>query len=146
MQLFSADATIFKKKCTWKQPLKVGNKNNCQWFFFLTALSCPYDRKLKIDVGNWAEAPSVISTLWTWVTIPIALLWLIRLTWMILGVLCKVSIGKNCSRYLVGCGRIFDFGILWIICLEIIFLMTIIREPMNVMYMHMSKIILSFLK
>ena len=29
----------------------------------LNALSCPYDLKLKIPVRNWAEAPSVISTL-----------------------------------------------------------------------------------
>ena len=32
--------------------------------FSLTALSCPYGPKLKIHVGNWAEALSVISTLW----------------------------------------------------------------------------------
>ena len=31
--------------------------------FPLTALSCPFGKKLKIHVGNWAEALSVISTL-----------------------------------------------------------------------------------
>ena len=46
----------------------------------------------------------------------------------------------------VGRGKIFDFGILWIICLEIRFLMSITSEPINVMYMHMSNRILSFLK
>ena len=30
----------------------------------LFALSCPYGQKLKIHIGNWTEAPSVISTLW----------------------------------------------------------------------------------
>ena len=30
--------------------------------FFSNALSCPYGQKLKIHIGNWAEAPSVIST------------------------------------------------------------------------------------
>ena len=32
--------------------------------FFSNALSCPYGQKLKIHIENWAEAPSVISTLW----------------------------------------------------------------------------------
>ena len=31
--------------------------------FFITALSYPYGKKLKTHIGNWDEAPSVISTL-----------------------------------------------------------------------------------
>ena len=147
--LFSVEAPIslrfFLAVKTWKTRLKKWEIIQ-NWIASLTALSYPYVRKLKIHIENQTEALSVISTLWTWVTIAIALFWLICLTWMILGVLCKVSIWKNSSRYLVGFGKIFDFGILWIICLEMIFLMIITKEPMNVMYMHMSKIILSFLK
>ena len=63
MQLFSADVTILLfahenlKKLT---PKIAHNRHN---FFFSTALSCPYGFKLKIPIGNLAEAPSVISTL-----------------------------------------------------------------------------------
>ena len=71
---------------------------------------------------------------------------LICSTWIILGVLCNVAIWKDCSGSFVGCGRMFDFGILWMICLEISFLMIITNEPINVMYMHMAQKILSFLK
>ena len=64
MQLFTADATIFKKKCFWprKLPSKVGHS----WpkFFLSITLSCQCGQKLKIHIGNWAEAPSVISSLW----------------------------------------------------------------------------------
>ena len=67
-------------------------------------------------------------------------------TWMILGVLCNVAICKYLSWSFVGCGKILDFGILWIICLEIRFLMIITNEPINVMYMHTAQKILSFLK
>ena len=67
-------------------------------------------------------------------------------TLMILGVLCNVAISIDCSWLFLGCGKIFDFGILWIICLEISFLMIITSEPINVMSMHMKKRILSFLK
>ena len=55
---------------------------------------------------------------------------------MILGVLCNVVISKDCSWSFVGCGKIFDFGILWTIRLEISFLMIITSEPINVMYMY----------
>ena len=67
-------------------------------------------------------------------------------TWIILGVLWNVTVWNNCSRSLVGWGTIFDFGILWIICLEISFLMMISSDPINVIDMHTVKIILSFLK
>ena len=67
-------------------------------------------------------------------------------TWIVLGVLWNVSIWNDCSRSLVGWGMIFDFGILWIIRLEISFLMMISSDPINVINMHMVKIILSFLK
>ena len=66
--------------------------------------------------------------------------------WMILGVLWNVVIWKVCSWLLVGFVKIFDFGILWIICFEISFLMIISRDPINVIDMHMVKRILSFLK
>ena len=46
----------------------------------------------------------------------------------------------------VGGGKIFDFGILWIIFLEMCFFMSITSEPINVMYTHMSNRMLSFLK
>ena len=65
---------------------------------------------------------------------------------MILGVLCNVAISIDCSWLFLDCGKMFDFGILWIICLEISFLMIITSEPINVMSTHMNKIILSFLK
>ena len=32
-------------------------------FFFSNGLGCPYGQKLKIYIGNWAEASSVISNL-----------------------------------------------------------------------------------
>ena len=67
-------------------------------------------------------------------------------TWIVLGVLWNVSIWNDCSRSLVGWGMIFDFGILWIIRLEISFLMMISSDPINVIDMHMLKMILSFLK
>ena len=67
-------------------------------------------------------------------------------TWIILGVLRNVSIWNNCSRSFVGWGTIFDFGILWIIRLEISFLMKISSDPINVIDMHTVKITLSFLK
>ena len=75
-----------------------------------------------------------------------ALFSLISPIWIILGVLCNVAICKDLSWSFVGCGKIFDFGILWIICLEISFLMIITNEPINVMYMHTAQKILSFLK
>ena len=37
---------------------------------FLTALSYPYGRKLKIHIGIWSEAPYVLSTLWMWYKFP----------------------------------------------------------------------------
>ena len=46
----------------------------------------------------------------------------------------------------VGRGKIFDFGILWTIFLEMRFFINIISEPINVMYTHMSNRMLSFLK
>ena len=45
-----------------KPPSK--DAHNWPQCFFKTALSCPYGQKLKIHIGNWAQAPSVISTLW----------------------------------------------------------------------------------
>ena len=75
-----------------------------------------------------------------------ALFSLISPTWIILGVLCNVVISKELSWSFVGCGKIFDFGILRIIRLEICFLMIITNEPINVMYMHTPQKILSFLK
>ena len=42
-------------------------QNACSYLaplFFKTALSRPYGQKLKILIGNWAPAPSVIHTLW----------------------------------------------------------------------------------
>ena len=64
MKRFSADATIFLF-CPWKRE-KNALKNAHIWphFFFKTALSRPYGQKLKILIGNWAPAPSVIHTLW----------------------------------------------------------------------------------
>ena len=55
----------FTKKIYFLLPMKkpspkVGNNS----YFLLTALSCPYGQKLEIHVKNWAEAPSVESTLW----------------------------------------------------------------------------------
>ena len=67
-------------------------------------------------------------------------------TWIILGVLWNVSIWNDCSWSFVGWGTIFDFGIFWMICLEISFLMMISSDPINVINMHKVKIILSFLK
>ena len=67
-------------------------------------------------------------------------------TWIFLGVLWNVSIWNDCSWSFVGWGTIFDFGILWIILLEISFLMMISSDPINVIDMHMVKMILSFLK
>ena len=65
MPLFSADATIFKKKIAHENMKKMPSKvaHNRPQFFFRTALSCPYGQKLKIHIGNWAETPSVLSTL-----------------------------------------------------------------------------------
>ena len=57
-------------------------------------------------------------------------------TSMILGVLCNVAIWKDSedgSRPILFCGKIFDFGILLTICLEISFLMIITSEPITVM-------------
>ena len=59
---------------------------------------------------------------------------------IILGVLCNVTIWKDSedgSRSFLCCGKIFDFGILLTICLEISFLTIITSEPISVMYMHM---------
>ena len=67
-------------------------------------------------------------------------------TWIVLGVLWNVSIWNDCSWLFVGWGTIFDFGIFWIIRLEISFLMMISSDPINVINMHMVKITLSFLK
>ena len=67
-------------------------------------------------------------------------------TWMTLGVLWNVSNWNDCSRSFVGWGKIFDFGIRWIICLEISFLMMISSDPINVINMHTVKTMLSFLK
>ena len=66
MQLFSADTTLFSKRIyIYVLPLKTCSKvaYNLPNFFFSTPLSCPYRQKLKIHIGNWAEAPSVIFTL-----------------------------------------------------------------------------------
>ena len=71
---------------------------------------------------------------------------LIGSTWIILGVLCNVAIWKDCSWSFVSCGKIFDFGILLMICLEIIFLMIITSQPIIVIHKHKAKTILSFLK
>ena len=60
--------------------------------------------------------------------------------------ICNVAISIGCSWLFLGCDKIFDFGILRIICLEIKFLMIITSEPINVMSMHMTKWMLSFLK
>ena len=76
---------------------------------------------------------------------PVYFLFLGR-TWIVLGVLWNVSIWNDCSRSFVGWGTIFDFGILWIIRLEISFLMKISSDPINVIDMHTVKITLSFLK
>ena len=76
---------------------------------------------------------------------PVYFLFLGR-TWIVLGVLWNVSIWNDCSLSFVGWGMIFDFGILWIIRLEISFLMMISSDPINVIDMHMLKMILSFLK
>ena len=57
-------------------------------------------------------------------------------TWIILGVLWNVFIWNDCSRF-VGWCTIFDFGILWIIRLEISFLMMISSDPINVIDMQM---------
>ena len=47
-----------------KTPFKVAhNRPNFFSNYISTALSCPYGQKLKIKIGNWAEAPSVIYTL-----------------------------------------------------------------------------------
>ena len=67
-------------------------------------------------------------------------------TWIFLGVLWNVSNWNDCSRSFVGWGTIFDFGILWIIRLEISFLRLISNDPITVMDMHMVRMILSFLK
>ena len=67
-------------------------------------------------------------------------------TWIVLGVLWNVSIWNDCSWSFVGWGTIFDFGIFWMICLEISFLMMISSDPINVIDMHTVKITLSFLK
>ena len=58
----------------------------------------------------------------------------------ILGVLCNVTIWKNSeggARSILCCGKIFDFGILTTICLEISFFTIITSEPISVMHMHM---------
>ena len=65
---------------------------------------------------------------------------------MILGVLCNVAISIDCSWLFLDCSKIFDLGILWIICRETSFLMIITSEPSNVMSTHMNRIKLSFLK
>ena len=66
---------------------------------------------------------------------------LIGRTWIILGVLCNVTIwidSEGGPRSILCCGRIFDFGIWLTICLEISFLMIITSEPISAMYMHMA--------
>ena len=57
-------------------------------------------------------------------------------TWIILGVLCNVDISIVSSLSFLGCGEIFDFGILRTIRFETCFLMSITSEPINVIYMH----------
>ena len=58
---------------------------------------------------------------------------------MILGVLWNDAIWNDCPWLCVGCGKILDLGIFWIICLEIIFLMIITSEPINVIDKHTAK-------
>ena len=58
-------------------------------------------------------------------------------TWIILGVLWNVFIWNDCSRSFVGWGNIFDFGIRWIIRLEISFLKMISSDPINIIDMQM---------
>ena len=58
---------------------------------------------------------------------------------IVLGVLCNIDIWKDWeggSRSILCCGKMFDFGILLTICLEISFLMIITSEPTSVMYMQ----------
>ena len=57
-------------------------------------------------------------------------------TWIILGVLCNEDIWIVSSVSFLGCGEIFDFGILRTIRFETCFLMSITSEPINVIYMH----------
>ena len=62
--IFSVYASIFLTKfktCFWKKAQKFLIVHN--WIFPFTALNCPYGQKVKIHVGNWSEAPSVLSTL-----------------------------------------------------------------------------------
>ena len=109
----------------------------------------PY--KLKIFLlclallGNKAGEHKIVAEFASFHQSPLSYL-LIGWTWIILGVLWNVAIWKDCSWSFVSCGKIFDFGILWIICFEISFLMIISRDPINVIDMHMVKRILSFLK
>ena len=58
-------------------------------------------------------------------------------TWIILGVLWNVSNWNDCSRSFVGWGNIFDFGIRWIIRLEISFLKMMSSDPINIIDMQM---------
>ena len=60
----------FKAVFCWSFGGRQGSLGDCYAlsrlcsFFFSTALSCPYDKKLKIHIRNRAEAPSVLFTLW----------------------------------------------------------------------------------
>ena len=63
MQLFSASAKIFKKNFDLEnhpQRLFIIGPN----FFSVLPWPAHLTKKLKIHIGNWTEAPSVISTLW----------------------------------------------------------------------------------
>ena len=57
-------------------------------------------------------------------------------TWIILGVLWNVSNWNDCSLSFVRWGKIFDFGIRWIIRLEISFLKMISNDPTNIIDMQ----------
>ena len=120
----------------WKiSPLfrRLNNKTSERVFF---SISYSLFRKPELEMGENHNSNNKSPVLFL----------LICPIWMVLGVLCNVVISKDCSGSFVGCGKIFDFGILWTICLEISFLMIITSEPINVMYMHMAARILSFLK
>ena len=62
---FIADATICSKKIAHEYMKKLSSKvahNSPNYFQYCPEL--PFGHKLKIHIGNWAESPSVPSTLW----------------------------------------------------------------------------------
>ena len=126
-------ATQFEKYPPYLDIHWANNKTSERLFF---SISYSLFRKPELEMGENYYSNNKSPVLFL----------LICLTRMVLGVLCNVFISKDCSGSFVGCGKIFDFGILWTICLKISFLMIITIEPINVMYMHMAARILSFLK